>query len=821
MGLLFLGVIVATSDISLAQSDEGILNFASTLSVLLDVIVLIFLKSVELNDVLIRPNILVSDEALTGIRPMWVMTRNIVNVIVVGWTSFLAFYNMIGSASGKKLGNLALQSQLPKIMLGIILINFSLLAFRTIIEVTHVAYMSIVTVGTDNYGTSEFKAALTDTLYDQEGNECLSASTTCKSMTDWFNQYNCPLMYGDDTTVSENDCMFVMDADGLSEYTPDGTPNIFLAWVGPVWNFHNIQQLSNSTTSLNTYAKNVQYNMLFGLVFMIVNMMIFFALIARVVVLWVAMTVAPFLVFFGFLGLLPRQGKVMQMVITHLIMPIKIALAFTITFVMISTLQGFTDLFTEQVFIQEYATLNSGDGLGFLWQLVTVLVFWQTAKWAIDGNAASVITNYITEKVEGAGRSMVGKAESATMDGFNESMKSNGTDDTIKKAMVNFRNIGAGAGEFVGGKVNEKKGDGYFDGELSVGAVKEKFNFADRMMQQQNDNRTGLQQFGNSIQRTGGDISKIQKPLLEMAKNTGGLKNLNKQDIKDLAMMKDIPKELRDELNSQINNGALSGADLDYNAIARVMNPNANARDNSIYALRLQEGYKNDNEALADINKPAATKASEILLKPENNTAVKLSEYRLLQIMNKPDNDPNKWSELNAYIDEIGKQKKKLMEESATSKSNDDINKNRQLANQYDQLEDTAVTLQSLGNVSVEEMNITQTQKLQSVIKRLTSMGDGLQEWVKSKTAAGDYDYRFDDADYTNELKDFSNEWNNGKNELMNDMQEIQEQQRDLIKENKDLVDKTGQFPLVTKVPNNYEDHNSGIFIIKEPPKKD
>ena len=114
----------------------------------------------------------------------------------------------------------------------------------------------------------------------------------------------------------------------------------------------------------------------------------------------------------GFGGGSDTSGKL----ITYLIMPLKIAAALSLSFVMISVLIDVTPQNHENfiTFGTAIAQFEGGNGFGILWKVATVVIFWKAAFWAVSGTEIDgFIQNTIKTGAETTGGFL---AKAATID---------------------------------------------------------------------------------------------------------------------------------------------------------------------------------------------------------------------------------------------------------------------------------------------------------------------------------------------------------------------------------------------------------------------
>ena len=96
------------------------------------------------------------EERLKGI---WIPVRDLVNIGFVLVLLVVAFYNVLGIGGGE--GDLALKTALPKIVLGLVLVNFTFIGGKVILDFVNVATTAAFALpemaGDDGYDFKDVK----------------------------------------------------------------------------------------------------------------------------------------------------------------------------------------------------------------------------------------------------------------------------------------------------------------------------------------------------------------------------------------------------------------------------------------------------------------------------------------------------------------------------------------------------------------------------------------------------------------------------------------------------------------------------------------
>ncbi|MCB9809480.1 hypothetical protein H6771_00680 [Candidatus Peribacteria bacterium] len=407
--LCVLVLTVGVGATAFATSDESLLNFSSITSVILDILVLLYLKTTEVNDLLIGSHLVLGEEAYAAMRPLWVNARNIVNVLTLGYMTYLGMDNIIRGIQGKKFGRYHLKQMVPKAMFGLVAANFTLLGMELMINTIDLGYRAVVSIGVESWESQFPRNMIGEVKVDTTGEECFTDSPTCKTLEKWFNELYCPIDSGSgNTQTPSDDCFFKIKADQVQEETVDLIPNIFLPWLFTTSNIHSAPLLSQMLSNLNGFARNILYNTLFMLGFTASNLYIMMALVLRVIFLWMFIILSPFFMMDVAmdLGLFIRSTGIMRKFVMFLLVPLKIAFTFTVGFVMMKHMAGYASDFLDHTFIISSVGIHGEQAFSYLWQVMTIALFWYTAVWCFDDRLSERIINSVSAAAQSASNSV-------------------------------------------------------------------------------------------------------------------------------------------------------------------------------------------------------------------------------------------------------------------------------------------------------------------------------------------------------------------------------------------------------------------------------
>jgi hypothetical protein len=409
-------------DVAFALTDgndnETLKAFAQIFSVFVNIFTFLSLVFINYGGDLVGTDFLTAPEPMAAIRPMWVIIRNITNALFVLVLIFLAFSNLFSSFKGGD-GNWTIKKQLPNVILALIAINFSLLGFKVVLDAVHVGAITIFAIP-DSTARAKGQAGLQDALK----NDVAVNKDGVVSYEPFFVAIN-DLMCGKgkwedpvteirdkDTKVKGSaalpeDCLFAIDPQNAADSSSKSkaAQNLFIAFG---IQFNRIQDMPSLTARLNDWGDvftSVLFVSILSLAQVIALAAVFIALLVRMVVLWIAMVFSPLLIAGSIMGFGKGSGgKISEMVVTSVVMPLKIAAAFAVSFLMIDAMVNLGGGPSGD-FIRTGSSVSTfgASGYGLLWSIATIVVFWKAAFWALEGSVAEGVINKIKGGAEGAG----------------------------------------------------------------------------------------------------------------------------------------------------------------------------------------------------------------------------------------------------------------------------------------------------------------------------------------------------------------------------------------------------------------------------------
>ena len=406
---MFLGVEILDPWNTVFAANDVLEGLGSVLSLIIKLFTGIALLMIQLGGELLGTDLITGKEPMTAILPLWRFIRNVTYVGFVLIILFLAFANLFASFMGEAGGGWTIKEKLPKIIIAMIAINFSLLGFRVIIDLVNVGTVSLLAIS-DTAISARQADTVADMLHretDENGGDC-PPGDNCKSFKDWINENLCP-----GGKPESKRALVCITEEKLDPNLTSTKKNIFLAFAVYFQSLEKLPALAAGLKDFSNVALSTLFSLVLACAYIVALLAVFIALLSRLVVLWAGMIFSPLIVAAGVMGI-GDAGRVSEDLITHLIMPLKIAGAFAVSFVMISAMIEVKP--PDVVFVKLGGAFNqfADDNVyGILWKVATVVVFWEVAFWAVKGSFAEFITERIKSGAEQLGKFV---ASAATID---------------------------------------------------------------------------------------------------------------------------------------------------------------------------------------------------------------------------------------------------------------------------------------------------------------------------------------------------------------------------------------------------------------------
>ena len=397
------------------------------------------------------------------LRALWVPIRNIVNIFFVIALVGIALYNILGI--GEDGGAYAIKTILPKLIVGIIAVNFSFLGIKVALDAVNIITTAIFALPNEVNGgaildnnNSNHKETIKSLCYNLAGVSAAEAedenggakpgfedsnlNNKAKTLafkriaqkykikfqtTDTFAEIQGLTAPGEETQqkafeqeLEDAEKHPVCDGrllaeDGLAYFDAFKSGNVALAMAVNMMNVHMMPQQDLAGLQTVDDLAKVAVSAIFGVVMYVLFAASFVALLlvllARLVVMWLSVVVSPLLIVAIAIPSLKEQlgaiNKISEHFVKHLIVPIPIALSLSIGWIMLKAVQqqNMNSVLAVGTNLSMGITVM---GMSTLQELIVavgcVAVIWMGVFTSAEGTIAGAATGWIKDKLSAAGK---------------------------------------------------------------------------------------------------------------------------------------------------------------------------------------------------------------------------------------------------------------------------------------------------------------------------------------------------------------------------------------------------------------------------------
>ncbi len=408
---------------------------------------------------LLDNSILFGSDMEARMREIWIPIRNLVNIMVVLVLVGLALYNVTGLADD---GNASIKALLPKLILGIILINFSFVGIKVALDAINVVTVSIMALPDQvsegmpdanliNNPNAQKRLCLAmakkspqDTAWQDETGLTLAADqklmiyktlagqfpiqgSTAKDLADSAKaQIDAGVIDGDKYQSALNLLNSAQICDGfeltdmgktfLGSYKGQNAALLMAISMGRVVYYQEIEATVDSIEKLVT---SVMLSVLLYVVYTVSFVALFIILLTRLVVLWVVIVMSPILAVTIAVPAIGNKisilGDITSKFVKHAIAPIIVAVSMTIGWIMLKSMQSVESVGRDTTLNTIINGAGSGlpvVGLSTLQDLIigsaTIAVVWMGVFAAAEGTIAEKLTSGLKTGMEGLGKFIAG-----------------------------------------------------------------------------------------------------------------------------------------------------------------------------------------------------------------------------------------------------------------------------------------------------------------------------------------------------------------------------------------------------------------------------
>ena len=419
-----------------AQADSDFANQADLFKDVLEKMVIFLSKVLELLQKILWPIFLaigglMNNDLLFGagmeerLLDIWVQIRNLVNIAFVVILLGIALYNVTGFS---KEGDYQLKTFLPKFVIALILVNFTFIGLKFVLDVsnvlTHVVFTLPSSISSELQRTQVYLPDNQDDLSKEEVQKIKqNIDRVCRAMfgdPDKFelrvnqlkseqkkqvDKYYCQL---------DNNRKYVLTENGKSFFQQFTSRNSALILAVQMMKVVDIDKLSDALRGQKPDINGLTFNLLFSvimyLVYAVAYVVLFVVLLARLVFLWIIIALSPIIAVKIVFSKLPTGDKdYFNLFIVNAFVPVLIGIPLTIGYIMLGALENAENPITNDFNWTEAFNLETS-GVSDLQTMViafgAVAVVWMGVFAAAEKSIASSVVQSIKSRVTGAGRAL-------------------------------------------------------------------------------------------------------------------------------------------------------------------------------------------------------------------------------------------------------------------------------------------------------------------------------------------------------------------------------------------------------------------------------
>ena len=354
------------------------------------------------------------------LHKIWIISRNLVNIVLVFYLLWLAVKTIILPDSGWD----ELKKSLAKFVIALIVVNFSWLATKVVLDAASIGTHAVFAIPSGIGDPPKYEPCVVNTnAKDPIQGVCYP--TKIIAPADIADK---PVLYWQDTEGADDNCSKVEkgyqgNADSVyndkGEINPSASKankglqgrisicmeslNLFkydqnTAVIYLTYGMARIQNLVNASASGGDgmqLAIGALMSIVLQIVYAIALLALFVALIVRMLMLWILVGFSPFIILVmgisnegGDAGELGKQFSV-ENFLSWALVPVKVGVVFVVAFIMISAGQAMGNIsnkvldnlakesgFTFKLLGQESLFAGMGSLQDFVWLLMTIAVLW-------------------------------------------------------------------------------------------------------------------------------------------------------------------------------------------------------------------------------------------------------------------------------------------------------------------------------------------------------------------------------------------------------------------------------------------------------------
>ncbi len=371
--------------------------------------VLIVIGDLMDTDLILGPGM---EERLKGI---WIPVRDLVNIGFVLVLLVVAFYNVLGIGGGE--GDLALKTALPKIVLGLVVVNFTFIAGKVVLDLTNVATTAVFALpelaATDatpydfSAVKTEFQVKVCYKQLNEDGShDSWDADVDAEKDVPIYTRLFCDK---DEETGTYD------ELDGLlaaKYFTDMNSNNIGLIMAVNMGGLSNLSILkADAIDSFEELTVSFLFSVMMYLVFATSYVVLGIVLITRLVVLWIALALSPLAVLTYVVPQIKEWtgggGDFAQKILKHLMAPVIIGATMSLGYIMIAAWSGLAGnaalagggFQADQVISTEFLISGIDSLPQFIIAIASIVIVWT----GVFAAASDTYASFATDAIKGFG----------------------------------------------------------------------------------------------------------------------------------------------------------------------------------------------------------------------------------------------------------------------------------------------------------------------------------------------------------------------------------------------------------------------------------
>lgn len=371
--------------------------------------VLIIIGDLMDTDLILGPGM---EERLKGI---WIPVRDLVNIGFVLVLLVVAFYNVLGIGGGE--GDLALKTALPKIAIGLVVVNFTFIAGKVVLDLTNVATTAVFALpelaATDatpydfSAVKTEFQVNVCYKKVNEDGShESWDADVDAEEDIPIYTKLFC-------TKSTEDGKYDELDGVLASKYfTNLNSNNIGLVMAVNMGGISNLSVLkADAIETFEELTVSFLFSVMMYIVFATSYVVLGIVLITRLVVLWIALALSPLAVLTYVVPQIKEWtgggGDFAQKILKHLLAPVIIGATMSLGYIMIAAWDGLAGnsaldgggFKADQVISTEFLISGMESLPQFIIAIASIVIVWT----GVFAAASDTYASFATDAIKGFG----------------------------------------------------------------------------------------------------------------------------------------------------------------------------------------------------------------------------------------------------------------------------------------------------------------------------------------------------------------------------------------------------------------------------------